>query len=110
MSASQAGSVRFVRQGSVEGVADFCDENLNLLAHAQSIELDIGSRCGGHGVCGGDLVRVPGALRQELSDVTEEEKKHLSDLQISQGFRLACQCFPNRAIEDLTVEFSLGLQ
>jgi len=105
-----SGRIRFEREGGVGGVVDFCDENLNVLAHAQSIELDLGSRCGGHGICGGDVIRIPEAIRSEFSGVTEDEKKHLSGPRISQGFRLACQCFPNRAIADARIEFFLDLK
>jgi 2Fe-2S ferredoxin len=79
----------------------FCDKNLNLLAHAQSIELDIGSECGGHGICGRDRVRIePGA---DLSPVTEAEREHLTPEELAQGWRLACQCFPEQSGLELTI-------
>jgi ferredoxin len=74
--------------------AEFCERNLNLLAHAQAIELDIGSLCGGHGVCGGDRVQLVAARPGEVSPVTDSEKEHLSDDELRNGWRLACQCFP----------------
>jgi ferredoxin len=73
----------------------FCERNLNLLAHAQAIELEIGSRCGGHGVCGGDRIKVTHQV--ELSQLTEVEKKHFTPEEIAQGWRLACQCFPEKS-------------
>ncbi len=84
--------------------ADFCDRNLNLLAHAQSIELDIGSRCGGHGVCGGDRILMRGVDPSELSPITDDERKHLSAGELQQGWRLACQCFPENSDVELSVE------
>ena len=81
---------------------DFVEPNLNILAHAQTIELEIGSRCGGHGVCGGDRIRVWGAV--PLSEITEAERRHLSTDELAKGYRLACQCFPNRADISLRVE------
>lgn len=71
-----------------------CYRNLNLLAHAQIEELDIGSQCGGHGVCGGDRVQV--SSNEPLSPLSEAERKHLSAEEISAGWRLACQCYPSR--------------
>jgi ferredoxin len=75
-----------------EHTVDFCERNLNLLAHAQAIELDIGSRCGGHGVCGGDRIQVD--AQSSLSPWTEAEKQHLTQAELDAGWRLACQCFP----------------
>lgn len=93
---------------SSESRVDFLDTNLNLLAHAQAIELHIGSRCGGHGVCGGDRVRVLDLLdRKKLSPLTEKEREHLSESEISDGFRLACQCYPDddSGLDRLRIEY-----
>ncbi|HHY37939.1 MAG TPA: (2Fe-2S)-binding protein, partial [Clostridia bacterium] len=43
--------------------------------------------CGGQGVCGNCVVRVTG----EVSEPTEAENSVLSDLDMADGFRLACQ-------------------
>jgi len=86
---------------------DFCEPQLNLLAHAQAIELDIGSRCGGHGICGGDRVRIalPDEERaRQLSRITEDEREHLSEEELASGWRLACQCFPQPGTASLTIE------
>jgi ferredoxin len=40
----------------------------------------------------------PGAL----SPPTAEERAHLSETELTQGFRLACQCYPER--NDLHLE------
>src|SRR3954462_7844779 len=90
-------SVRFVIPTGKEMDAGFCERNLNLLAHAQAIELEIGSRCGGHGGCGGDRVQV--MAQPELSPITEAELKHFTKKEIDQGWRLACQCFPEKSDE-----------
>ena len=69
---------------------------LNILAHAQLEELLIGSRCGGHGRCGGDKVSLlDPSLRESLSPLTENERRLLSPEEIAQGWRLACQAFPD---------------
>lgn len=76
---------------------------LNLLGHAQMEELDIGSRCGGHGVCGGDRIKVS-AKAGEISPPTEIERKHLSAAELREGWRLGCQCFPERDGAEIRVE------
>lgn len=88
---------------------DFVEPNLNLLAHAQSAEIDIGSQCGGHGVCGKDrvLIRDP-AQRESLSPLTECERNHLSEIEIEAGWRLACQTFPNHSDRHLDIELSFS--
>lgn len=99
--------VRFVQKSkpSESHVVDFVETNLNLLAHAQAIELSIGSRCGGHGICGGDRIRISNVKdRATLSPVTEKEREHLSVREIESGFRLACQCYPNSSDQTLEVE------
>lgn len=84
------------------------ERNLNLLAHAQAVELEIGSRCGGHGICGGDRVRIPSLSdRTGFSPLTEVERRHLTPEQVAQGWRLACQCFPDQEAPDVVVEFDV---
>jgi len=70
--------------------------SLNLLAHAQLLELPTGSRCGGHGKCGGDRILVRSASASDLSPVTEAERRHLTPEELAAGVRIACQCFPER--------------
>ncbi|MFN7685320.1 MAG: 2Fe-2S iron-sulfur cluster-binding protein [Oligoflexia bacterium] len=105
------GTVKFkAKTGQKINETDFCEPNLNLLAHAQALELNIGSRCGGHGICGGDKVRVTlsqlQSLGQSVSPLTAAEKEHLSQKELESGYRLACQCYPNSSELELQVEFS----
>lgn len=100
------GTTNFYRNGERVAELDFIEPNLNLLAHAQTIELEIGSRCGGHGKCGGDRVRIRPDSECTLSAVTESERKHLSPIDIEKGYRLACQCFPNDAQGTLRIEIT----
>jgi ferredoxin len=96
--AQPVSDVQFMDNRSAAHSVGFCDRNLNLLAHAQSIELDIGSRCGGHGICGGDRVQFSRTSQHSaLSAVTDIEKKHFTPEEIAQGWRLACQCFPENS-------------
>lgn len=102
-------TVRFLPIGGGEAEEDsgLCERNLNLLAHAQAIELGIGSRCGGHGICGGDRVRIePGEGGTPLlSPVSEAEREHLSKDEIAQGWRLACQCYPEKSDQLIRVSY-----
>lgn len=66
------------------------NRGLNILGHAQMEEINLGSRCGGHGVCGADRVRVLSGA-QFLSVANETEKSHLSPEELQQGWRLGCQ-------------------
>ncbi len=81
--------------GSQEFDSDLCLRGLNLLGHAQMIELSVGSQCGGHGKCGKDRVILSEADRLLVNEPTAIERIHLSADELSRGFRLACQCFPN---------------
>jgi ferredoxin len=83
-----------------------CSRDFNLLGHAQMVELEIGSRCGGHGVCGGDRVRVtePSPWAGHLSPHTAAEREHLSEEDLARGWRLACQVFPEQNDLSITVE------
>jgi ferredoxin len=87
-------AVRFLRDQEIFDVGD-CLQGLNLLGHAQMIELFIGSKCGGHGECGGDRIRIKHDDQRKVNAPTEIEKKFLSRHEIERGMRIACQCFPN---------------
>lgn len=67
--------------------------NLNFLAHAQLIETEIGSICGGHGHCGKDKIKFQSG-QDKISPLTEKEVNHLKDDEIKRGLRLGCQSFP----------------
>ncbi len=93
-------SIHFVDQKTgVVHDSGLCMKELNLLAHAQMIELDIGSQCGGHGKCGRDLIQVRPQHVAQFSPLTDAERRLLTPEQIKNGFRLACQVFPERGAE-----------
>jgi Na+-transporting NADH:ubiquinone oxidoreductase subunit NqrF len=83
-----------------------CLSQLNLLAHAQIEELEIGSQCGGHGICGGDRLKTDPLDRSKFSPITEIERKHFSNQQLQAGYRLGCQCWPEA--DDLEMEVQVG--
>lgn len=80
-----------------------CFRSLNLLAHAQMEELEMGSRCGGWGECGGDRILVTQGA-ELLSPLTDSEREHLTSSDIELGYRLACQCFPQQDDMELEIE------
>lgn len=82
-----------------------CYRNLNLLAHAQIEEIEIGSRCGGCGECGGDRILVLEG-GEHLSPITDREREHLSPSELEAGYRLGCQSFPNRDGADISIQFN----
>ena len=99
-------AIRFIHPGGKSVSSGLCMAKLNLLAHAQAIELDIGSRCGGHGVCGGDRIRIPPESAAAFSPIRDAEREHLSPEDLALGYRLACQCFPESDTLDVTVGFN----
>jgi ferredoxin len=85
-----------------------CYSQLNLLAHAQLEELEVGSRCGGHGICGNDRIKVSKAYRDKLSPITKAEQLHLSKEDLNDGWRLACQCWPVSNESTIEVSFKFN--
>lgn len=79
-----------------------CYRSLNILAHAQLVNLDVGSDCGGHGLCGKDKIQLNPTQMQQINSPTEIERDHLSESELQSGIRLACQCFPNQ--DNLNIE------
>jgi len=78
---------------------------LNLLAHAQIIEKDIQSRCGGHAECGTCRVIV---ISGKISPIRDEEQRLLDKLGVTSAaddtkYRLACQCYPE-SDSDLVIQ------
>jgi len=61
-----------------------------LLDAAGKLGLDIQSLCGGRGICGKCRVIIRRGMGA-LSPITEAEKRFLSESEIEDGFRLACQ-------------------
>lgn len=75
-------------------------ENSNLLRVSLRAQAGIPFKCGG-GVCGTCKCRIERGL--EYTDaVKPKERKHLSEAQFAEGFRMACQTFVNG---DVTVSW-----
>lgn len=99
--------VVFIRNGERVAETDAVYPKLNLLGHAQLVEVFAGSQCGGHGVCGADRVRVESSHSGALSALSEDEIRHLDENEIKNGYRLACQCFPEFESPDLVIQVTV---
>ena len=77
--------------GSTRATPGFC--KLNLLAHADTWDLELPQACGGHGECGTCRVRL---VAGELTPVRHEEQSLMARhaRRFGQGERLACQARP----------------
>jgi len=100
-------TVRFFSNGHwVDSGA--CLQGLNILGHAQLIEFNLGSQCGGHGKCGADRIVLTNENAKQVNPPTAIEKAHLTAQELLDGVRLACQTFPNSDDLDLQVVVKLG--
>lgn len=59
------------------------------------------NECGGKGRCGKCKVRLLTEQDKRIKKVNDIEKKHLTQEQIEQGWRLSCQVY---AIKDIEIE------
>lgn len=72
-------------------------ESDSLLETARINNVDIRHDCGGHGVCGTCRVEILDGA-PSLSEVTDPERKHLSEL-VSENWRLACQVTATASVQ-----------
>ncbi len=68
----------------------------NIVDAALLAGLDLVTSCNGLGICGSCKVRL---INGDLSEITEEEKNLLSNLEINEGIRLACQSSPKSDVK-----------
>ncbi|WP_439609844.1 2Fe-2S iron-sulfur cluster-binding protein [Hydrogenophaga sp.] len=66
-------------------------ENSNLLRVSLREKGGIPFKCGG-GLCGTCKCRIERG-REHTDDVKAKERKHLSEAQLAEGYRMACQTF-----------------
>lgn len=89
-------TVRIITENGAESVT--CDPDTTILdAVGDRFRSFIESPCGGKGTCGKCLVKVEG---DGVAELAENERKKLSDTEISRGYRLACSA---RVTGDITV-------
>lgn len=68
-----------------------CPADQSLLACARELGVELVSVCGGAGTCGRCKVKL---VTGELSDSTPSERAALTEQELSDGYRLACQAWP----------------
>jgi len=68
-----------------------CGPDQSLLGLAQELGVDLISLCGGNGQCGRCRVQI---VSGQVTEPTEADEENLSDHELDEGFRLACQTFP----------------
>jgi len=68
----------------------------SLLEIARQLGVDLVGICGGEGTCGRCKVQI---LDGETSPITSAEREALTSHELREGYRLACQTFPNSDIK-----------
>jgi uncharacterized 2Fe-2S/4Fe-4S cluster protein (DUF4445 family) len=68
-----------------------CDSEESLLDAARQFGVDLINFCGGKGVCNRCKVQV---IEGETSELTQVERRALTEAEIHTGYRLACMTFP----------------
>jgi uncharacterized 2Fe-2S/4Fe-4S cluster protein (DUF4445 family) len=72
------------------GLRDQCPEGESLLECAHRSGIDLVSLCGGKGTCGKCKIQI---VDGDVSEPLQKEQAQLSTMEISQGYRLACQTY-----------------
>ena len=73
------------------GIQGVATGDRTLLDTARQLGVDFGSVCNGKGRCGRCKVQV---LSGTTSDLTDLERQKLTEAEVAQGWRLACQVYP----------------
>ncbi len=73
-----------------------CHSGQSLLECARQSGINLVSLCGGNGTCEHCKVQV---YSGKVTELTADEKSILSQEEIDQGYRLACQTFPNSDLQ-----------
>lgn len=74
------------------GRRDQCHNEESLLECSRRLGIGVNNICGGNGTCGTCRLRI---LSGQTSDPTATEKEHLTAYELKEGWRLACQTYPN---------------
>jgi uncharacterized 2Fe-2S/4Fe-4S cluster protein (DUF4445 family) len=72
------------------GLRDRFPAEQSILDCARRLGIDLVSLCGGKGTCGKCKIQIVGG---DVSEPSQKERAKLSDAEISQGYRLACQTY-----------------
>ena len=82
---------------SIDGKIVEIDKGRSLLEAIRLSGIRVTSPCGGKGTCGKCLVRL--SMKAEEGELTVAEERLLDKEDIEQGYRLACQIFPEHDID-----------
>jgi uncharacterized 2Fe-2S/4Fe-4S cluster protein (DUF4445 family) len=82
-----------------EGKRVECPRGGNLFDAAKAAHIEVASICGGQGTCGKCRIIID-EDRENAGPIAAEERSHLSELELSDGYRLACR---TRILGGLTV-------
>ncbi len=82
-----------------DGKEIFAEEEESVFSAAMKAGVDTGGVCGGRGFCGKCKVRIIG----KVTPLTPAEKKFLTEKEVSDGIRLACQVHPLGDIEVISM-------
>lgn len=74
------------------GLRGQCRSNESILDCAHNLSIGISSICGGQGICHSCKVQV---LNGTVSEPSSSEREVFSSQQLKDGWRLACQVYPN---------------
>jgi ferredoxin len=95
-------AVSFVVQFAPSGIQGSVAEDTTLLEIAEQLGVDFGSHCDSKGKCGKCRVRI---LSGATSGATAQERMKLTEAELSEGYRLACQVY---ARSDLRIDVPSG--
>ena len=77
---------------------------ISLLEAAHKAGVTIRSECGGNGVCGKCRIIIPD--KYTVTEITEDEKEHLSPEEMDLGYRLACRTILKKSTKVMIPEES----
>jgi uncharacterized 2Fe-2S/4Fe-4S cluster protein (DUF4445 family) len=77
-------------QGKGKMIIDRSKQQKNLLEMLQEKNEYISAPCNGNGICGKCIVRY----KSGATEPTKQDREFLSEKQLEQGYRLACQSYP----------------
>jgi len=73
-----------------------CPEGGSLLEAARELGVELINLCGGTGTCGRCKVQI---LEGQVSPLTDVETERLTEVELLQGLRLACQTYPQSDVK-----------
>lgn len=88
------------RSGKAQPKIIPCREGMDILTALMRQGIRISSDCGGRGTCGKCRIRLQAGMLQ----ISLEDRRHLTDEELKQGWRLACTAYPEGSCSILIKE------